>query len=117
MKHPLHEAIFNRKKSNFAPKDPAMTEEEQNKKQDLAPSVHDAHKRVNIDVSVEGSPKEEALESPHQESMEGDAGPSDPSLAVLMGKEPSDMEIERLKGMKPRSLMERAQVALLKKKG
>lgn len=118
MKHPLHEALMRRKMQHHSP-DPGaqdVVDEQANKKLDLAPEVKDrGHVRIDVKVggpAVEGSPMEEASESPEEAQAEGD------DLSMLMGHKPMPHEIARLQSMdRPRSLLEAAQKAALKKKG
>lgn len=107
MKNAFQEAILRRKKGNK----PSYQEDEQNKKQDLAPEVKDIPgAKLEIEIGMK----------PQMPPEMGDAGEEMEEM-----KEPDDMsgfidEEEKKKLMmsnqKPKSLLERAQKAFLEKK-
>ena len=67
-------------------------------------------------VAVEGTPQEEAMETPVMEAAEPmDEAKDAADLKDQMMGAMSDTDKEDLKNRKPRSLMERAQQAALKK--
>ncbi len=111
MKHALHEAL--RRRKVMGPQDqgdsPDAQDEANDKKLDLAPDIKDKHVNIAIKVAPgEGSPEEEASESPAEEQSEAD---------MLAGHKLMPHELDRLQNQKPRSLLEAAQKYALRKKG
>lgn len=102
---PYHEALSRRKHRLVSDAQSPHVEELENKKNDLAPEVKDTHK-IEVDIGVHSAPQA-ALSD----------GPQDPTLAMLMGKEPEQHEIDQINSIsKPKSLFEAAQKAILAKK-
>lgn len=108
IKSALSEALLHRKKSS----NHSNIEDDQNKKQDLAPSIKDGPGPQKVEIQI-------GLKEPLDGHMVDPNEPQEASLSTLMGKNPDPMEIDQLKNAhgKPRSLMEAAQRALASKKG
>jgi hypothetical protein len=122
MKSAFAEALSKRKKKSAGI---YANDEETRKRQDLAPDVKDtpeAKLEIEISMKPEMEMEDDGMDSGMDDGMEGAginemAKPKEANLATLMGKEPTEFEMEGIRNNKPKSLLDAAKKALMFKKG
>jgi len=123
MKSAFAEALSKRKKKATGM---YADDEETRKRQDLAPEVKDTPEaKLEIEISMKPEMENDGIDSGMDDGdecagineMAPATKPKEANLATLMGKEPSEYEMESIKNNKPKNLLDAAKKALMFKKG